>query len=221
MERILRMWLVLLNCKDCFAPADREILINSSCVKPRGSTCFHKMRASAPTSCGRRTSRQSGFQQGRSSRNEKRFRCHEIIQCRCPTKPDDAALKLHYTERLSSLPSSGGGGKKWAAIRPRRTIQIRLPLAIGSSIRRLWNGLNKYIANVAAEINVPTAAASGPNFSATRAMRDKNMRGISALRELRRLNAVTTPEAEAQRHAPTGTLSAEVGILIIRSVCGR
>jgi hypothetical protein len=71
MERILRMWLVLLNGKDCFVPAGRKILTNSSCVKPRGSTCFHKMRASAPTSCGRRTSRQSGFQQGRSSRNEK------------------------------------------------------------------------------------------------------------------------------------------------------
>jgi hypothetical protein len=65
------MWLVLLNGKDCFAHADRTLLTNSSCAKPRGSTCFHKMKASAPTSCGRRTSRQSGFQQRRSSRNEK------------------------------------------------------------------------------------------------------------------------------------------------------
>src|ERR1700730_15784443 len=48
-------------------------------LMPRGSMCFHKMRASAPTFRARITSRQSGFQQGRSSRNEKPFHCHEII----------------------------------------------------------------------------------------------------------------------------------------------
>jgi hypothetical protein len=57
------MWLVLLNGKDCFVLADREIPINSSCVKLRGCMCFQQMRASALTSCRPKTSRQPDFQQ--------------------------------------------------------------------------------------------------------------------------------------------------------------
>jgi hypothetical protein len=96
------MWLGLLNFRDCFAPAGREILINSSCVKARGSTCFHKMRASAPTSCRRRKSLQSGLQRRRSSQNEKPV-SNGILPEHRPDLFCFLFHTLHNSERVATL----------------------------------------------------------------------------------------------------------------------
>jgi hypothetical protein len=95
------MWRVLLNGKDCFVHAGRKIPINSNCVKPRGYTCFRSMRASALTSCRRRTNCQSGFRQSRGKRPTIGI---AIFQCRNKSRCgavffDLLAVQCHFYNR--------------------------------------------------------------------------------------------------------------------------